>query len=75
MQNMKPLNLSIIEKFTEKVKIAEKSNQRSVNLDIKESLLLKDTIDQLVLKLLEKNINSSNSSIESSTVKADGGKF
>jgi hypothetical protein len=75
MQNMKPLNLSIIEKFTEKVKIAEKSNQRSVNLDIKESLLLKDTIDQLVLKLLEKNINSSSSSIESATVKADGGKF
>lgn len=75
MPDMKPINFSNIEKFLERVKLAEKSNQRTVVLDIKEASQLKETIDLLILRLLEKNINTSNVEKDITTVNADGGKF
>lgn len=75
MLDMKPINFSNIEKFLERVKLAEKSNQKNVVLDIKEAGQLKETIDLLVLRFLEKNLNNSKIEKEVTTVNADGGKF
>lgn len=73
MQNMKLINFSIIDKFIDRVKIADKTNQRSILLDLKEAMLLRETIEQLTLKLLEKNVNNTEKSVTS--INADGGKF
>ena len=75
MPDMKPINFSNIEKFLERVKLAEKSNQKNVVLDIREAGQLKETIDLLVLRFLEKNLNNSKIEKEVTSVNADGGKF
>lgn len=72
---MKPVNLSSIEKFVERVKLAEKSHQRTVALELKDAVYLKETLEHLILRLLEKNLNAVGTDTGVQSVNADGGKF
>jgi hypothetical protein len=71
------LNTLPIEMFLEKARIAVKSNQKSLNLDIKEVQALYDSLATTMTRLAgsEKPIVVNNSTLESIQVKMDGGKF
>lgn len=70
---MKQFNLLPIENFLEKSRIAIKSNQKTLMLNIQEVIDLQNNISILLSKLLNKSeIDKSTEKIE---VKMDGGKF
>lgn len=74
---MKPLNTLPIEMFLEKAKIASKSGQKTVNLDIKDAVALSDSLatvmTRLAGKLDEKLSTQPTESVIS--VEMDGGNF
>jgi len=71
------LNTLPIEMFLEKARIAVKSNQKSLNLDIKEVQALYDSLATTMTRLAgtEKPTVVSNPTLESIQVKMDGGRF
>jgi hypothetical protein len=71
------LNTLPIEMFLEKARIAVKSNQKSLNLDIKEVQALYDSLATTMTRLAgsEKPIVVNNPTPESIQVKMDGGRF
>lgn len=70
---MKQFNLLPIENFLEKSRIAIKSNQKTLILNIQEVIDLQNNISILLSKLLNKS--EVDKSIEKIEVKMDGGKF
>lgn len=73
---MKPLNTLPIESFLDKARIAIKSNQKSITLDIKEVSYLADSLSVVMTRLsgeLDKLVNSRTS--EKTEIKMDGGSF
>ncbi len=74
---MKHLNTLPIEDFLDKTRIAIKSNQKSVNLTIKEATDLQNSIS-LVMTRLSGNLDqimSENQVPNKIEIKVDGGKF
>ena len=74
---MKELNTIPIEDFLDKVRIALKTNQKSVNLNIKEAADLQNSLSVVMSRLageLDK-IAQNKDSIEVIKVKMDGGNF
>jgi hypothetical protein len=74
---MKQLNTLPIEDFLEKARIAIKSNQKTVNLTLKEATDLQNSLSVVMTRLageLDQLVTNSsqNNKIE---VKVDGGKF
>jgi hypothetical protein len=71
------LNTLPIEMFLEKARIAVKSNQKSLNLDIKEVQALYDSLATTMTRLAgsEKPVVISTPVQESMQVKMDGGRF
>jgi hypothetical protein len=73
---MKKLNTLPIEDFLEKTRIALKSNQKSVVLNIKEATDLQNSLSTVMTRLAGELDNSaSNTAAETISVKMDGGKF
>lgn len=74
---MKPLNTLPIENFIEKAKIASKSGQKTLNLDIKDAIALSDSLAMAMTRLagkLDEKL-SEPSPTEVIEVKMDGGGF
>jgi hypothetical protein len=74
---MKELNTIPIEEFLDRVRIAIKSNQKNVNLTIKEATDLQNSLSVVMTRLtgeLDK-ISQSRSSPDVIKVKMDGGGF
>lgn len=71
------LNTLPIEMFLEKARIAVKSNQKSLNLDIKEVQALYDSLATTMTRLAgtEKPVVVNTPAQESIQVKMDGGRF
>lgn len=75
---MKPINTLPIENFLEKARIAIKSNQRHLTLDIKEVQALNDSLAMAMTRLageLDQQLNSLQSQPASLSIKMDGGGF
>jgi hypothetical protein len=73
---MKKLNTLPIEDFLEKTRIAIKSNQKSVILNIKEATDLQNSLSTVMTRLAgELDHSVSNTASETISVKMDGGKF
>jgi hypothetical protein len=75
---MKPLNTIPIEDFLNKARIAVKSNQKQVVLDIKEVQSLHDSLAIVMTRLsgeLDQILNSAQSASGPAQVKMDGGNF
>jgi hypothetical protein len=75
---MKPLNIIPIEDFLNKARVAVKSNQKSITLDIKEVQSLHDSLAIVMTRLsgeLDQIIGSIQQSGGSTQVKMDGGNF
>jgi hypothetical protein len=73
---MKPLNTIPIESFLDKARIAIKSNQKSITLDIKEITALADSLSVVMTRMtgeLDKIINVR--SAEKTEIRMDGGGF
>ena len=68
---MKPLNTVPIEDFLDKARIAIRTNQKSLNLTIKEVTDLQNSLSVVMTRLAGKPDQSA-STVE---VKMDGGKF
>jgi uncharacterized membrane protein YqhA len=68
---MTPINTVIIENFVDKVRIAKKTNKKSVELDIDSAQMLSDTLVKLIIRI------SSTVKVEDEKVSitADGGNF
>jgi hypothetical protein len=74
----KPINTLPIETFIEKSRIAARSNQKFMNMDIKEVQALSDSLAMVMTRLVaimdaEKQIRSS--PLVSTSVNVDGGNF
>jgi hypothetical protein len=75
---MKPLNTIPIEDYINRVRIANKSNQKQVILDIKEASALSDSLAVVMTRLsgeLDQAIINSQGSSGPNQVKMDGGFF
>ena len=73
---MKPLNTVPIEDFLNKARIASKSNQKQVVLDIKEANSLADSLAVVMTRIAGELDQIANSVDNSPTqVKMDGGGF
>jgi LPS O-antigen subunit length determinant protein (WzzB/FepE family) len=75
---MKPLNTLPIEDFLNRTRIAAKSNQKTVILDIKEAVSLADSLAIVMTRLAGDSTSSaptSPSAPGSLQVKMDGGNF
>ena len=70
---MKHLNTLPIEDFLDKTRIAVKSNQKSVNLTIKEATDLQNSLSLVMTRLA--GITGQSSSQEDVVIKMDGGNF
>lgn len=74
---MKPLNTLPIEDYLNKARIAVKSNQKTLNLDIKEAQALADSLAIVMTRLsgeLDKIINQAQTP-DQLQVSMDGGGF
>lgn len=74
---MKPLNTLPIENFLEKAKIASKSGQKTLNLDIKDAIALSDCLATVMTRLagkLDEKL-SEPAPTEVIEVRMDGGGF
>jgi len=74
---MKPLNTLPIEMFLEKARIATKSGQKTLNLDIKDVISLSDSLAVVMTRLagkLDKQIASTPTQ-DIVTIEMDGGSF
>jgi hypothetical protein len=74
---MKPINTIPIETFLERVRIANKTNQKSVSLDIKDASVLADTINIIMSRLIMKMSSETEPGTQAGVLKinADGGDF
>ena len=75
---MKPLNTLPIEMFLEKARIASKSGQKNLNLDIKDVVALSDSLATVMTRLsgkLDEVIATASSQEATITVEMDGGSF
>lgn len=74
---MKPLNTLPVENFLEKVRIARKSNQKTVNLSIDEASLLEDTLAVVMTRLAGEldAIAQSSQQSDDIVIKMDGGSL
>lgn len=74
---MKPINTIPVETFTERVKVATKTNQKNITLDIKDAIAICDTLNIMLSRLVMKISSESTIKESDSTVKinADGGNF
>jgi hypothetical protein len=75
---MKPLNTLPIEIFLEKARIASKSGQKNLNLDIKDVVALSDSLATVMTRLsgkLDEVITTGSSQEAVITVEMDGGNF
>ena len=75
---MKPLNTLPIEMFLEKARIATKSGQKNLNLDIKDVIALSDSLATVMTRLsgkLDEVIANASSQEAVITVEMDGGGF
>lgn len=74
---MKPINTIPVETFTERVKVATKTNQKNITLDIKDAIAICDTLNIMLSRLVMKISSESIIKESDSTVKinADGGNF
>lgn len=75
---MKPLNTLPIEDFLNKARIAAKSNQKQVILDIKEVQSLADSLAVVMTRLtgeLDQIISSGSGDSDAIQIKMDGGGF
>jgi hypothetical protein len=75
---MKPLNTLPIEMFLEKARIASKSGQKNLNLDIKDAIALSDSLATVMTRLsgkLDEVIATGLSQEAVITVEMDGGNF
>lgn len=73
---MKPINTIPIETFLEKVRIASKTNQKSVNLDLKEASMIADVVTIMMSRLVYKMSSETENTTASATkIDADGGGF
>lgn len=74
---MKPLNTIPIEIFLEKARIATKSGQKQLNLDIKDVIALQDSLAVVMTRLagkLDEQI-ANGPSVDVIEVQMDGGGF
>jgi len=75
---MKPLNTLPIEMFLEKARIASKSGQKNLNLDIKDVVALSDSLATVMTRLsgkLDELITTASQQEATITVEMDGGGF
>ena len=75
---MKPLNTLPIEDYINRARIAGKSNQKQVILDIKEAIALADSLAVVMTRLsgeLDQIISSAQPAGGTTQVKMDGGLF
>ena len=70
------MNTLPIEMFLDKARIAIKSNQKSLNLDIKEVVSLYDSLAVVMTRLAGNTVVISNPTVNDSVqIKMDGGTF
>jgi hypothetical protein len=73
---MKPINTIPIEVFLEKVRIASRTNQKTVSLDIKDAVVLCDTMSIVMTRLVGRLTSTAKSAdTDISKINADGGGF
>lgn len=75
---MKPLNTLPIENFLEKARIATKTNQKFLNLDIKDVQSLSDSLSTVMTRLagnLDQELQNVNDRPNNISIKVDGGGF
>ena len=74
---MKPINTIPVETFLERVRIASKTNQKNVSLDIKDASALADTINIIMSRLIMKMSTETENKQQPGVFKinADGGDF
>jgi hypothetical protein len=73
---MKPINTIPVEEFLNKTRIAIKSNQKSISLDIKEAQALYDSLALIMTRMvgeLDQAMNTEQSDV--TQIKMDGGNF
>jgi hypothetical protein len=74
---MKPINTIPVETFLERVRIASKTNQKNVSLDIKDATALSETINLIMARLIMKISSEPENKQLTGLLKinADGGNF
>jgi len=74
---MKPINTIPIETFLERVRIANKTNQKNISFDIKDASALADTINIIMSRLIMKMSSETEPRPQAGILKinADGGDF
>jgi len=74
---MKPINTIPVETFLERVRIASKTNQKNVSLDIRDAAALADAINLIMARLIMKMSSETENAQQTGVLKinADGGDF
>ena len=74
---MKPINTIPVETFLERVRIASKTNQKNVSLDIRDAAALADAINLIMARLIMKMSSEPENAQQTGVLKinADGGDF
>lgn len=75
---MKQINTLPIENYLDKARVANKTGQKTVVLDIKEAIALSDSLALVMTRLvgrLDQEITSQTEAVDVITVSMDGGGF
>ena len=67
--------VSVLEEFVKKVRLAAKSNQKTINIPIDDAVSVVFNLNLVLLSLLDKDQDAKTSTIEVVSVTMDGGGF
>ena len=67
--------VSVLEEFVKKVRLASKSNQKTINIPIDDAVSVVFNLNLVLLSLLDKDQDAKTSTTEVVSVTMDGGGF
>lgn len=67
--------VSVLEEFVKKVRLASRSNQKTINIPIDDAVSVVFNLNLVLLSLLDKDQDAKTSTIEVVSVTMDGGGF
>jgi hypothetical protein len=67
--------VSVLEEFVKKVRLAAKSNQKTINIPIDDAVSVVFNLNLVLLSLLDKDQNAKTTTTEVVSVTMDGGGF
>lgn len=73
---MKPINTIPVEAFLERVRVAVRTNQRTVNIDVRDAQILSDSLVTMLARLVGDLSNQQlTPELPNIQISADGGSF